>query len=206
MMVLPLMDAPSTPVTLASADRAATAARLLATFYLVTVLSSRLPAANIPALCFCYGLRSRFSSDGGCNASPSIPLTAAPPAVFSSPPLPLLSCSISFGFRTRRTRACARDSFQDAAAHINRIVGRDEPLYLFGLPPDPVTLLFYLDRNAPSLTGKLGDSPPGYVIIPATKWNELKDEALTLEPVYTSTSGAYPLMLLHPGKTYATIR
>ena len=206
MMVLPLMDPPATADALASSARAATAARLLAAFYLVTVTffalaTSRRPAFLLPLwppAAFLLGWwlqRLAFNSTYG-RATRRLFIAAASAAVlFNLLWLP-----------HQETVACARDSFQDAAAHINRIVGRDEPLYLFALPDEPAALLFYLDRNAPSLTGKLGDAPPGYVIIPATKWNELKDEALTLEPVYTSTSGAYPLMLLHPGKTYATIR
>ena len=206
MMVLPLMDPPSTADALAFYARAAAAARLLATFYLVTVVFLALaagqhPAALLPlwppaALLLGWWLqRLAFNSTYG-RATRRLFIAAATVAILFN----------LFWLPHQETRACAGDSFQDTAAHINRIVGRDEPLYLFGLPPDPVTLLFYLDRNAPPLTGKLGDAPPGYVIIPAAQWHELKDEALTLEPVYTSTSGAYPLMLLHPGKTYATTR
>jgi hypothetical protein len=205
-MVLPLMDAPSTPDALASFARAATAARMLATFYLVTFIffafaTSQHPASLLlllppSALLIGWWLqRLAFNSTYG-RATRRLFIAAASVAVLFN----------LFWLPHQETRACARDSFQDAAAQIDRIVGRDEPLYLFAFPAEPAALLFYLDRNAPALTGKLGDAPPGYVIIPAAKWNELKGEALTLEPVYTSTSGAYPLTLLHPGKTYAAIR
>jgi hypothetical protein len=57
-------------------------------------------------------------------------------------------------------------------------------------------LLFYLDRDAPPLAGKLSDAPPGYIIVPADVWNEKKDEALDLTPVMESTSGRPRLVLL----------
>jgi hypothetical protein len=108
-----------------------------------------------------------------------------------------------FYFPYKEVKECAGDSYRHTADQINRIVGVNEPLYSFGLGEDPAPLLFYLDRNAPALDGKLGDAPPGYVIIPATVWAADKDEALDLEPVFESSSGARKLLLLRHGKTYA---
>ncbi len=46
------------------------------------------------------------------------------------------------------------------------MVAPDEPLYLYGFDEEVAPLLFYLDRDAPELSGKLGDAPPGYIIVP----------------------------------------
>jgi 4-amino-4-deoxy-L-arabinose transferase-like glycosyltransferase len=103
----------------------------------------------------------------------------------------------------KAVKECGSDSYRQTAAEINHIVGASEPLYSFGLGEDPAPLLFYLDRNTPQIEGKLGDAPPGYVIVPAAVWAAHKDEALDLTPVFESTSGARKLLLLRHGKTYA---
>ena len=100
-------------------------------------------------------------------------------------------------------RDCGNDSFRPTAAAINRIVGAAEPLYAYGLGDEPATLIFYLDRNLPPLAGKLGDAPPGYVLIPAKIWPAEKANALDLTPVFTSTSGAELLILLRHGPALA---
>jgi hypothetical protein len=105
----------------------------------------------------------------------------------------------------RAARECASGSFKLAAAEINRIVGRDEPLYSYGLDGEPAPLLFYLDRNAPPIEGKLGDAPPGYVIVPARVWAKHRDEALDLQPVFESSSGRERLMLLRHGQIYVVL-
>jgi hypothetical protein len=108
-----------------------------------------------------------------------------------------------FYLPVHEVRECGRNSFKQTAAHIDRIVGANEPLYSYDIGEEPAPLIFYLDRNAPPISGKLGDAPPGYVIIPASKWERHKDEALDLEPIYESTSGAEKLILLRRGKAFA---
>lgn len=95
--------------------------------------------------------------------------------------------------------ACEGGSVAAAAAQINRAVGSNEPLYLYGFNDDPAPLLFYLDRNAPKVEGKLGDAPPGYVIVPQPIWNEHEGEALDLKPVLNVTAGGEKLLLLRRG-------
>ena len=51
--------------------------------------------------------------------------------------------------------------------------------------------------------GKLGDAPPGYVIVPASVWARKRGEALDLEPVLESSHGNRHLILLRRGKVYA---
>ena len=94
---------------------------------------------------------------------------------------------------------CAGGSVRAAATQINRTVGSDEPLYLYGFSDDPAPLLFYLDRDAPKVDGKLGDAPPGYVIVPESAWDEHQGEALDLKPVLKVEAGDENLLLLRRG-------
>jgi len=98
---------------------------------------------------------------------------------------------------------CRRDSYRAAATEILRVVGPQEPLFSFGMSGELAPLLFYLDRTAPPIAGKLGDAPPGYVILPAEVWAKHRGEALELQPVIEKTSGRHPLVLLHQGKLLA---
>jgi hypothetical protein len=116
----------------------------------------------------------------------------------------ILIAVIFFYLPRKEVRDCAGDSMRPAAAEINRIVGPAEPLYLFGFEDEPAPLLFYLDRTAPRIWGKLGDAPPGYVIVTADAWHRLKDHALDLQPVLETTSGRPHLILLRHGKALAS--
>jgi len=99
----------------------------------------------------------------------------------------------------REVAGCGSGSFQAAAARINRTVGSDEPLYLYGFGDNPAPLLFYLDRDAPEVEGKLGDAPPGYVIVPQSVWDDHESEALDLKPVLNVEAGGDKLLLLRRG-------
>jgi len=103
----------------------------------------------------------------------------------------------------RQIRECAGESLEPAAVEIRRIVGNGEPLYLYGFGEDPAPLLFYLDRDAPPLRGKLGNAPPGYVIVPASVWQQRRAEALDLTPVFESSSGRPAIVLLRHGRALA---
>jgi hypothetical protein len=108
--------------------------------------------------------------------------------------------AFNFVFLPRREAAgCAGGSLRAAAAEIDRTVGSDEPLYLYGFGDDPAPLLFYLDRDAPRVEGKLGDAPPGYVLVPQSVWQEHASEALDLKPVLTVDAGGDQLLLLRRG-------
>jgi 4-amino-4-deoxy-L-arabinose transferase-like glycosyltransferase len=99
---------------------------------------------------------------------------------------------------------CAGGSYAAAAEHINRVVGRVEPLYTYGFEEDPAPLLFYLDRNAPLIRGKLGNAPPGYVIIPGQVWVRDRGQALDLTPVLTVHAGGDEFLLLRHGPALAS--
>ena len=101
-------------------------------------------------------------------------------------------------------RACADDSFRPAAEEISRVVAPGDPLFLYGFHEEVAPLLFYLDRDAPVLDGRLGDAPPGFVIMPAQVWKARQSEALDFEPVLTSDHGNRHLVLVKRGKSYAS--
>src|SRR5208282_834528 len=100
-------------------------------------------------------------------------------------------------------RSCRDDSFRPAAEEIARIVAPVDPLYIYGFQEEVAPLLFYLDRDAPVLQGRLGDAPPGFVIVPADVWRTGQRDALDFEPVLTSDHGNRSLILLKRGKSYA---
>lgn len=105
----------------------------------------------------------------------------------------------------QEAKTCGAGSFREAAARINRIVGSEEPLFIYGMG-DPAALLFYLDRDVPTLHGDLDDAPAGYVIVPARLWEQEHQRAPGLEPILGPTPGADPLILLRHGKAYALER
>ena len=100
--------------------------------------------------------------------------------------------------------SCRNDTFRPAAEEIARVVAPEDPLYIFQLGEEPAPLLFYLDRDAPELHGRLADAPPGFIIIPAKVWKIHQHEALDFEPVLTSDHGNRHLVLIKRGKSYAT--
>jgi 4-amino-4-deoxy-L-arabinose transferase-like glycosyltransferase len=185
-----------------AAQRAPAAARLLAIFWIVTVTfftiaaykrrAYLLPLWPAAAVVLAWWLQELSRARWGRILRHAVGLICLALVVFNFIYIP-----------RREVRDCGDDSFREAGAEINRIVGRDEPLYIYGLSEEPAPLLFYLDRDAPPLAGKLGDAPPGYIIVPADVWNTKKDEALDLTPVMESTSGRPRLVLLRHGKAYA---
>jgi 4-amino-4-deoxy-L-arabinose transferase-like glycosyltransferase len=105
----------------------------------------------------------------------------------------------------KEKRDCADWTYRPAAEEITRIVGKDEPLYTYGFDEEMAPLLFYLDRDAPGIKDKLGDAPPGYIIVPLKVWKEQKGQALDLTPVFISDFGRRKIVLLRRGKTYAML-
>jgi 4-amino-4-deoxy-L-arabinose transferase-like glycosyltransferase len=101
-------------------------------------------------------------------------------------------------------RSCSDDSFRPAAEEIARVVAPADPLYIYGFQEEVAPLLFYLDRDAPIVQGRLGDAPPGFIIVPAQVWKQHQNEALDFEPVLTSDHGNRHLVLIKRGKSYAS--
>lgn len=182
--------------------RATTAVRLLAIFWLGTVIffsiaaykrrAYLLPLWPPAAVMIAWWLESLIRARWGLVFRNAVGAVCVGLIVFNL-----------FYQPWREVHECGNDSFKTAAAQINAVVGRDEPLYLWRFIDEPAPLLFYLDRNAPKIGGKLGDAPPGYVLVPLYEWRRHKDEALNLVPIAKTTSGKIPLVLLRRGKAYA---
>jgi hypothetical protein len=192
----------SSSIIPANNPRAIGAVRLFAIFWLVTVLfftvaaykrrAYLLPLWPASAVMLSWWLTSLARSRRGKL------LRAAVVAICA------VLIAVNFYLLPRReVRECGDDSMRQAAAEINHIVGPQEPLYLFQFEDEPAPLLFYLDRLAPRIEGKLGDAPPGYVLTTADAWRRLRSQALDLQPVFESTSGRPRLVLLRHGKAYA---
>ena len=186
--------------------RIRTAVRLFAIFWLVTIVFFSLAAYKRrayllpiwPASAIVLSWRLTTWESWGHTIGRIIRLSVIAIAIASA--------GFNFFYLPRRAiRECGKDSYRDAAAQIDRIVGRDEPLYSYKLGDEPAALLFYLDRDAPPLDGRLGDAPPGYVITPAAVWRAEGATSLDLTPVFESTSGAQLLVLLRHGPALAML-
>jgi len=189
-------------------DRVLSSARLFALFWIITVaffsiaaykrrayLLPLWPASAVTLAWFARELQAKLN-----GALPSLRRLAEPAIAV------LAAGSIIFNFAyfpSKEIRDCGTDSYRAAAAEIDRLVGPHEPLYSYKLGAEPATLLFYLDRKLPPLSGRLGEALPGYVIVPLPVWAREKNQALDLTPVYTSTSGKPPLVLLRHGPALA---
>ena len=183
-------------------DRAVSAMRLFAIFWIVTIVFFNLAAYKrraylLPlwpanAILIAWLLLGIARSRWGVIAKWAYVATCAGLIVFNFVYIP-----------RREMRDCADSSYRPAAEEILQVVGRNDPLYTFGFDEELAPLLFYLDRNAPALKDKLGDAPPGYVILPLAVWKAHQSEALDLTPVLTSEHGQRKIVLLRRGKTYA---
>ncbi len=183
----------------ARAQRARFDARMLATFWLLTIIFFTVAAYKRRAYLLPLWPSSAFLLAWGAN---EMARRGRWGRVARSALAVLCAGLVAFNFvylPRREAAGCAGGSFRAAAAQINRTVGSDEPLYLYGFGDDPAPLLFYLDRDAPKVEGKLGDAPPGYVIVPESVWDEHESEALDLKPVLNVEAGGDKLLLLRRG-------
>jgi 4-amino-4-deoxy-L-arabinose transferase-like glycosyltransferase len=191
------------PDSRTDADRARSAVRLFAIFYFVTVVffsiaaykrrSYLLPVWPAAAVILAWWI-----------------VTVPPPAfrraatwAFAA----LCAGLIIFNFvyiPREEVRTCQDDSFRPAAEEIARVVAPADPLYLYGFHEEVAPLLFYLDRDAPVLEGRLGDAPPGFIVLPAHVWKSHQSDALDFEAVLTSNHGNRNLVLIKRGKSYAS--
>jgi 4-amino-4-deoxy-L-arabinose transferase-like glycosyltransferase len=190
---------PAASVEARRLQRARFDARMLATFWLLTLIFFTVAAYKRRAYLLPLWPSSAFLLAWGAGelAARSRAGRLARGALAA-----LCAGLIAFNFvylPRREAAGCAGGSLKAAALQIDRAVGSDEPLYLYGFGDDPAPLLFYLDRDAPLVEGKLGDAPPGYVIVPETVWNEHASEALDLKPVLSVDAGGDKLLVLRRG-------
>jgi 4-amino-4-deoxy-L-arabinose transferase-like glycosyltransferase len=193
-------DDPASPPT--TSDPARAAVRLFAIFYFATVIFFSIAA---------YKRRSYL-----LPVWPSAAIILAWWIVTIPPPAFRRAASWSFAalctvlivfnfiyIPRAEVRSCRDDSFRPAAEEIARVVAPADPLYLYGFHEEVAPLLFYLDRDAPVLQGRLGDAAPGFIILPASVWKTHQSDALDFEPVLTSDHGNRHLVLIKRGKSYA---
>ncbi len=200
-------DAPDAARSPASSDsaRARSAVRLFAIFYFATVVffsiaaykrrSYLLPVWPAAAVMLAWWIVTVPPLAWRRAAAWSFAAVCAGLVVFNFIYIPRME-----------VRTCRDDSFRPAAEEIARVVAPTDPLYLYGFKEEVAPLLFYLDRDAPVLQGRLGDAPPGFVIVPAHVWKTDQRTALDFEPVLTSDHGNRHLVLLKRGKSYASAR
>jgi 4-amino-4-deoxy-L-arabinose transferase-like glycosyltransferase len=189
---------PRTP----SDSRPIATVRLFAIFYFATVIFFTLAAYKRRAYLLPVWPASAILLSWSILTIPPLAYRRAATWTFAA----LCSGLIIFNFiyiPRSEIRDCRDDSFRPAAAEIARVVAPEDPLYIYGLGEEAAPLLFYLDRDAPELQGKLGDAPAGFIIIPAAVWKLHQLEAPDFEPVLTSDHGNIHLLLIKRGKSYA---
>lgn len=187
--------------------RAAFAARLFATFWVVTVVFFSIAAYKRRTYLLPLWPPSAFLLAWGADllARRATRWARLAPAALGA--VCVAMAAFNFFYLPRHELAgCAGGSYAAAAARINRVVGGAEPLYLYGFEEDPASLLFYLDRDAPLINGKLGDAPPGYVIAPAEIWERDRGQALDLTAVLSVEAGGDHFVLLRHGPALASYR
>ncbi len=192
-------DRPPTP---AASDRARAAVRLFAIFYFATVIFFSIAAYKRRSYLLPVWPAAAVMLAWWIVAVPPLAWRRAATRAFAV----LCAGLVVFNFvyiPRMEVRACRDDSFRPAAEEIARVVAPADPLYIYRFQEEIAPLLFYLDRNAPVLEGRLGDAPPGFIIVPVYVWETHQRDALDLEPVLTSDHGNRRLVLLKRGKSYA---
>ena len=189
-------------IALENPARAVSAVRLLAIFYVVTVIffslaaykrrAYLLPLWPASAVMLAWWIRTVVPPAWRRAAARGFAAVCAGLVVFNFVYIPRVEVA-----------ACGDDSLRPVAAEIARVVEPSEPLYSYGFKEELAPLLFYLGRNAPALDGRLGDAPPGYIILPMGVWKQHQHEALDWAPVLISKHGAHNIVVLKRGKSYA---
>ncbi|HVA39416.1 MAG TPA: phospholipid carrier-dependent glycosyltransferase, partial [Candidatus Binataceae bacterium] len=133
----PAAAAPGASASAASGDRARFDARMLATFWLLTVIFFTVAAYKRRAYLLPLWPSSAFLLAWGAN---EMARRSRWGRVARSALVALCAGLMAFNFvylPRHEAAGCAGGSFRAAAAQINRTVGSDEPLYLYGFGDDP---------------------------------------------------------------------
>ena len=88
------------------------------------------------------------------------------------------------------------ESYRDAAAQINRLTSPGEALYSFGFQDALEPLVFYLDRCAPLLRAPISVPLNARIIAPANVWTRLSMRYPSLTPIARIPYDHNPLLLL----------
>ena len=98
--------------------------------------------------------------------------------------------------RTGQIRSRQTDSYRQEAAEVNQVVGKEDPLFVYGLDQSIEPLVFYLDRNITPLASPLEDAPRGYILVPAAVLKSLSAHPSRFGEVLIAPGGADSLALL----------
>jgi len=204
--------------------QAALCAKLLAIFWIVTVLFFELSAYKrraylLPlwppaAVLVSWWMLDRVVPRVGLIAYQGLMALCLLLAVgnfFFIPPYELRGCGesltiaemLKWPFESLAGRSRAETfqpkSFRQAAVRVNSAAGSGDPLAVIGIGDAIEPLIFYLRRCAPQLPGPLKAAPAGYILTPAETWARQRDGAPDLHSVLSAPYGAKGLMLLHSG-------
>ncbi len=199
---LRLRRPPEADPELDEAERRRDALRVMAVFWLVTVVffslaaykrrAYLLPLWPVSAVIMGWWLESLGRSLGARFTRAAFAMTCACLVIFNFVYLPL-----------HALHACGDETCRPAALAIDHAVGPHEPLFIYGFRGPLAPLVFYLDRDVRPINGRLGDAPPGYVIVPASAWAQYRHRAPGLTPVLIAPYGRLGLILLSHGRFYA---
>jgi 4-amino-4-deoxy-L-arabinose transferase-like glycosyltransferase len=89
-----------------------------------------------------------------------------------------------------------QDWLPQAAREINGVVTASQPLFAYRFPDALEPLIFYLDRNILPVHGEMNAIPPGYVLVPAAVWNQEKARAFGFEKLLTLPDSDQGMVLL----------
>jgi 4-amino-4-deoxy-L-arabinose transferase-like glycosyltransferase len=174
--------------------------RLLATFWIVTIVffsvaaykrrTYLLPLWPSASILLVWWLDTRTHHRGGRLLRGAVTVTCVASIAINAVFIPLAEVA-----------GCPPTRYRAAAATITQLVPGSAALYNAGLGVgDLAALLFYLNRNVPTLNGQLGDTPPGYVILDHETWQQRGSHLEGLDEVLTVTAGNRALTLLHRGQ------
>jgi 4-amino-4-deoxy-L-arabinose transferase-like glycosyltransferase len=88
-------------------------------------------------------------------------------------------------------------SFREAAAQVDNIVGKNQPLYVFNIEDAIEPLVFYLGRCVAPLPSSLSAAPAGFILTTSSTWMRKKDVAPHLHAILAAPYEKNGLVLLH---------
>lgn len=92
------------------------------------------------------------------------------------------------------------NSYREAAARIDSVVGRSEPLFVFRIDGAIEPLVLYLGRCVQQLSGSLNAAPTGYILTSAKTWTGQKNGAPRFHYILSAPYGDDGLVLLRSGR------
>jgi 4-amino-4-deoxy-L-arabinose transferase-like glycosyltransferase len=101
---------------------------------------------------------------------------------------------------TEQIRSRQTDSYRQLAAEVNRAVGSDDAVLIYGFDQSVEPLGFYLDRNTVPLIGPLDNAPPGYILAPSGVWTSFSAGRSRFSELLAVPHGEGTIVLLHSNR------